>query len=83
MTTFNSNTYKNRWGELENFYQSNLDNKMNTVSTTDVTLFSLSLADFALASQQLVAHDYFVAGGLAVLGVVLVVLYHKFGSKTV
>jgi len=52
------------------------------VSLSDVTFLSLALGDFALAADILVKHDYYVAGGLAVLGVVLVYLYHKFGSTT-
>ncbi len=60
--------------------QDNLNNKMNNVQT-DVTFMSLALADFALAGTQLVAHDYYVAGGLAVLGVLLVACYHKFGTQ--
>lgn len=54
----------------------------NNVNTTDVTFMSLAMADFAAATAQLVNHDYIVAGGLAVIGVILVVLYHKFGSST-
>lgn len=76
-----SKTYANRWGELEDFYQPNLNNNM-PVNSTDVTLMSLAMADFTAATAQLVAHDYYVAGGLAVIGVVLVYLYHKFGSTT-
>ena len=53
---------------------------MNQVNPTDVTFMSLSLADFALAGQQLMVHDYYVAAGLTVLGVILVYLYHKFGN---
>ena len=53
---------------------------MNPVSTTNVTLLSLALADFALAGSSLTSHDYYVAGGLTVLGVILVYLYHKFGG---
>lgn len=53
---------------------------MNKVNSTDVTFLSLALGDFAVAAQQLVSHDYYTAGGLAVLGVVLVYLYHKLGS---
>lgn len=48
--------------------------------TTDVTFMSLALADFSGAAVALGQHDYYVAGGLAVLGVILVTLYHKFGS---
>lgn len=55
---------------------------MNQVSTTDVTFMSLSLADFGAAAAALNGHDYYVAGGLVILGVVLVYMYHKFGSPT-
>lgn len=55
---------------------------MNQVDPTDVTLMSLSLADFMAASVAIQAHDYYVFGGLAVLGVVLVYLYHKFGTSS-
>jgi len=53
---------------------------MNNVSSTDVTLMSLALGFFASAASTLAQHDYYVAGGLAVLGIVLVYCYHKFGS---
>lgn len=53
---------------------------MNQVNSTDVTFMSLSIADFMAAAVAIQAHDYYVFGGLAVLGVVLVYLYHKFGS---
>lgn len=52
----------------------------NKVNTTDVTLMTLALADFGSAAAALMAHDYYVAGGLAVIGIILVYLYHKFGS---
>ncbi len=55
---------------------------MNPVNTTDVTLLSLSIADFVAAGVTLQAHDYYVSGGLTVLGVVLTYLYHKYGSST-
>ena len=82
--TWQSKTYQGRWSELDNFYQSELNenNKMNTTNKTDLTFMSLAMADFALAGTQLVAHDYYVAGGLVIVGVVLVYLYHKFGSTT-
>ncbi len=54
---------------------------MNNVSVSDVTFMSLALADFMAASTNLTNHDYPVAGGLVVLGVVLVYLYHKFGTS--
>ena len=56
---------------------------MNPVNGTDVTFMSLALADFMAAATSLSAHDYPVAGGLVVIGVVLVYLYHKFGTSTV
>lgn len=55
---------------------------MNQVSGTDVTLLSLSLAAFTGATTALVAHDYYVAGGMMAMGVLLTYLYHKFGSPT-
>ena len=59
----------------------NKENFMGNVNKTDVTLFSLALADFSLVTTHLVNHDYYVAGGLLVVGVVLAYLYHKFGSQ--
>jgi hypothetical protein len=53
---------------------------MNQVSSADVTLFSLALAAFGGASTALTDHDWYVSGGLTVLGVILVYIYHKFGS---
>ena len=50
------------------------------INYTDVTFLSLAIADFGLASNALIARDFPVAGGLAFLGVVLVILYHRFGS---
>ena len=55
---------------------------MNKVSLTDVTFMSLALGDFTAAATYLVNHDYPVAGGLMILGVILVFLYHKFGSSS-
>lgn len=59
----------------------NNQNTMNQVSATDVTLMSLAMSDFALVTTHLLAHDYPVAGGLFVIGIVFVYLYHKFGSQ--
>lgn len=59
-----------------------MENKnMNNVNLVDVTFLSLALADFGAATTYLVAHDYPVAAGLVVIGIVLVYLYHKFGSQ--
>lgn len=55
---------------------------MNQVNGVDVTFMSLALADFTGVSTALIAHDYTVAGGLFVVGVGLVYLYHRFGSPT-
>lgn len=55
---------------------------MNKVNLTDVTFMSLAIADFTAATAFLTDHDYPVAVGLVVLGVLLVYLYHKFGSAT-
>lgn len=57
-----------------------LKNYMNNVNSTDVTLFTLAIAALGAVAPALSAHDYPVAGGLAILGVILVYLYHKFGS---
>lgn len=56
------------------------DKTMNQVSKSDVTFLSLALADFTATTTFLVAHDYPVAGGLFVIGIVLVYFYHKFGN---
>lgn len=53
---------------------------MNKVDVKDVTFLTLALADFAGATTYLVAHDFAVAGGLFAAGIVLVYLYHKFGT---
>jgi len=53
---------------------------MNSVNNTDVTLMSLALADFMAAAVAIQSHQYYIFSGLAILGVVLVYLYHKFGS---
>ena len=53
---------------------------MNPVNTTNVTLLSLAIAAFSSAGTTLSAHDYYVAGGLTVIGVILVYLYHKYGG---
>lgn len=54
---------------------------MNNVSASDVTLMTLAFGALGGVTPALTAHDYPVAGGLVVLGVVLVYLYHKFGSQ--
>ena len=61
---------------------SNNNKTMNNV-TTDVTFLSLALGDFSVATTQLINHDYYVAGGLALLGVLLVYMYHKFCSQPI
>lgn len=61
----------------------NAKKRMNKVSVSDVTLMTLSLGSFAGVAPALSAHDYPVATGLLVLGVVLIYLYHKMGSATV
>jgi hypothetical protein len=53
---------------------------MNQVSSTDVTIMSLALAAFSGAGSALTAHDWYVAGGSVILGVLLVYVYHKIGS---
>lgn len=53
---------------------------MNNVNAVDVTLMTLAMADFAGATEKLVNHDYIVAGGMTLIGVILIYLYHKFGS---
>lgn len=55
---------------------------MNGVNATDVTFLSLALADFTAVASYLTQHDYYVAGGLTLLGIILVYLYHKFGSTS-
>lgn len=55
----------------------------NPVSSQDVTYLSMSMASFAGAAAALSAHDYIVAGGSAVLGILLTYLYHRFGSPSV
>ncbi len=56
-------------------------NTMNKVDKVDVALMSLALADFTAAGTALIAHDYFVASGLFVGGIILTYLYHKYGSQ--
>lgn len=58
----------------------NLEEKMNKVNFQDVTFMSLSLGAFSGATTYLVAHDYPVAGGLFMIGIVLTYLYHKLGN---
>lgn len=53
---------------------------MNNVNVTDVTLMTLALGALGGVTPALMSHDYPVAGGLLVLGVVLTYLYHKLGS---
>lgn len=55
---------------------------MNNVNPVDVTFMSLALADFSGVTAALVNHDLLLAGGLLVTGVILVVLYHMFGSPS-
>jgi len=55
----------------------------NPVSPTDVTFMSMSLADFAAAADALSKNQYYVAAGCVALGVLLVYLYHSFGSPSV
>ena len=82
--TWISNKYQGKWSELDDFYQDfNKLNKMtNQTNATDITFMSLAMADFGGAASTLANHDYYVAAGLVVLGVVLVYLYHKYGSTT-
>lgn len=61
-------------------YQLNHKNNMNDVSVTDVTLMSLAIGDFSTAASFLGKHDFVVAGGLVVIGIILVYLYHRMGS---
>ncbi len=56
---------------------------MNKVNGTDVTLLSMALADFGAVTTYLVNHDYPVAGGLFVVGILLVYLYHKLGTPSI
>ena len=55
----------------------------NQVSPTDVTYLALSMAAFAAASTALSSHDYWVAAGSAILGVLFTYFYHLFGTPTV
>ena len=55
----------------------------NVVSPTDVTYMSMALAAFGAATAALSAHDYIVAGGMAIIGIIFVYLYHSFGSPSV
>ncbi len=72
------------WEEMVEIELANkfINENMNQVSPSDVTLLSLALADFTATTTFLVAHDYPVAGGLFVIGIVLIYLYHKFGSSS-
>ncbi len=56
---------------------------MNPVNATDVTLLTLAMADFTLLTDYLVKHDYAVAGGLLVVGVIFNYLYHRYGSPSI
>lgn len=58
-------------------------NNSNPVSSQDVTYLSMSMASFAGAAAALSAHDYIVAAGSVVLGILLTYLYHRFGSPSV
>ncbi len=62
--------------------QDNLEKDMNNVNGTDVTLLSLATGSFGLVGSSLLTHDFPVAIGLTVLGVILVYCYHRFGSST-
>ena len=53
---------------------------MNTVNGTDVTLFTLATGDLTAATSQLLAHAYTAGAILAVVGILLVIAYHKYGS---
>lgn len=55
---------------------------MNQVNLTDVTFLTLALGDFSGIPAALQAHDFYVSLGLLIVGVALVVCYHKYGSAT-
>lgn len=55
---------------------------MNKVDIQDVSFMSLALGAFSGATTYLVGHDYPVAAGLFVAGIVLIYIYHKLGSST-
>ena len=67
---------------VDNYYKNNNDKnmEMKKVSASDVTLMSLSFLAFGEVFNFLRVHDFPVAGGMFVLGVVLVYLYHKSGN---
>jgi VIT1/CCC1 family predicted Fe2+/Mn2+ transporter len=50
---------------------------MNNNLTSNVTFLSLAMGSFVGVMPALQAHDYIVAGGLALLGVILVFIYEK------
>ncbi len=56
---------------------------MNNVNPTDVTLLTLAMGALSGSIATLTQHDYPVAGGLLVIGIVLIYLYHKLGSTTI
>lgn len=56
---------------------------MNEVSFSDIAFMSLALADFTAAGVAANAHDYGAAGSLVAIGIILVYLYHRFGSRTI
>lgn len=60
-----------------------IKNKIMNAITSNVTLMTLSIGAFMGVTPALASHDYYVAGGLAILGIVLVYLYHKFPTPTV
>lgn len=52
-------------------------------TTSNVTFLSLAIASFVGVAPALQAHDFIVAGGLALLGIILVFVYEKTPSSTV
>lgn len=50
--------------------------------TSNVTLFSLAVASFIGVTPALQAHDYIVAGGLTILGIIMVYIYHLIPTPT-
>ena len=54
---------------------------MNT--SANVAFLSLALGDFTAVATQLVDKNYWVAGGLTLLGIILVIIYEKLPASTV
>lgn len=53
---------------------------MNKVNITDVTLSTLAMTALAGAIEQLSQKDLITGASLFVGGVILVILYHRYGS---